>query len=242
LRELVARSGSDVHLTRGRTTDNADHIAPAVMEQLMRRYAGTRLGRQELEAELLTDFEGSLWRRTDLDSCHITEAPEMASIVVAIDPAMTGGAESDETGIVAAGRGKDGLYYVLADRSGRYAPDVWARQAVHLAEDIKADCIVAEINAGGDLVEEMLKQIAPRVPFKAVRAIRSKLDRALPIASLYEQGSVWHVGPMEKLEDQMARFAPELISEKSPDRVDALVWALTALSDMRRADPKIRSL
>ena len=240
IRELWQRK--DVFLTRGRTRDNVAHLAPRVLEQLTERYAGTRLGRQELDAELLQDTEGALWQRAQIDLCRVQQAPELKRVVVAIDPAMSSGSASDETGIVAAGRGVDGLIYVLADWSGRFTPEAWAGRAVALFRDLNAAVIVAEVNAGGELVERVLRQIAPQILFKPVRALRGKVERALPVAALYEQGRVRHVGSLAALEDQMCRFAPGAFAAGSPDRVDALVWAVTELSETARGEPRVRGV
>lgn len=242
LRDLFKRKSQDVYLTHGRTTDNAENLSPHIMHQLTERYGGTRLGRQELDAELLDDTEGALWKRERLDAARVATVPELRRVVVAIDPAMTSGATSDETGIVAAGRGADGLLYVLSDWSGRYAPDAWAERAIMLYTDMRAHMIVAEVNAGGDLVERVLRQKAPHILFKPVRALRNKVQRALPIAALYEQGRVRHVGNLDLLEDQMCKFTENRATAGSPDRVDALVWALTELSESARGEPKIRFL
>jgi phage terminase large subunit-like protein len=242
LRDLFRRSGDDVYLTHGRTADNAENLSPHVMRQLTERYGGTRLGRQELNAELLEDTEGALWNRNQLDRLRVETVPEMKRVIVAIDPALSHGAESDETGIVAAARGVDGMLYVLTDWSGRYAPDGWAERAIMLYNDMRAQMIVAEVNAGGELVEKILRQKAPQVLFKPVRALRNKVERALPIAALYEQGRVRHVGSLSLLEDQMCRFTSDGKMQSSPDRVDALVWALTELSETNRGEPRIRML
>ena len=241
IRDLFKRKVADMHLTKGRTMDNAEHLAPRVLEALTERYAGTRLGRQELEAELLDDTEGAFWNRAAIDASRVQTVPELKRIIVAIDPAMTSGSEADETGIVAAARGIDGLLYVLADWSGRYAPDAWGQRAVMLYQDMRAEMIVAEVNAGGELVEKILRQIAPHILFKPVRALRGKAERAMPVAALYEQGRVRHVGNLNLLEDQMCRFTGNN-NGASPDRVDALVWALTELSESARGEPKIRVL
>lgn len=239
IRDLFKRKTHDLHLTKGRTMDNAQHLSPRVLDALTERYAGTRLGRQELEAELLEDTEGAMWNRALIDANRVQTVPELKRVIVAIDPALSSGEDSDETGIIAAARGADGLLYVLSDWSGRYAPDAWAARAVMLYQDMRAQMIVAEVNAGGELVEKMLRQIAPQVLFKPVRALRGKAERAMPIAALYEQSRVRHVGSLALLEDQMCRFTGNAGS-KSPDRVDALVWALTELSESTRGEPRIR--
>lgn len=243
IRDLFRRQGADVLLTQGHTDENAENLAPGVLQQLHDRYDGTRLGRQELEAALLTDMDGALWQRSMFDRCRVLTVPEFRRVVVAIDPAMSSGENSDETGLIAAARGVDGLYYVLADWTLRASPDRWAQSAVMLYQDVRADMIVAEINAGGDLVERLLRQVAPAIQFKPVRALRDKAARALPIAALYEQGRVRHVGRLDLLEDQMCRFTGVGLSGgASPDRVDALVWALTELSDSARGEPRVRML
>ncbi len=242
IRELVAKAGGDVHLTHGRTMDNVEHLAPQVLKQLKDRYEGTRLGRQELDAELLDDTFGALWKREVIDANRAPCAPNLSRVVVAIDPAMSSGENSDETGIIAAGLGVDGLIYVLSDWSCRASPDGWAQRAILLYEDLSANMIIAEINAGGEMVERILRQKSPHVVFKAVHALRHKAERALPVAALYEQGRVRHVGTFGRLENQMCRFTPSGFDEGSPDRVDALVWAVTELSDTRRGEPRVKTL
>ena len=242
IRDLFKRRDRDVYLTHGRTADNVEHLSKHVLTQLTDRYAGTRLGRQELDAELLDDLEGAMWQRAQIDACRVQSAPALRRVIVAIDPALSSGAESDETGIVAAARGEDGLLYVLADWSGRFKPDRWAERAVTLYHEMQAQMIVAEVNAGGDLVERMLRQVAPQILFKPVRALRGKAERAMPVAALYEQGRVRHVGALSQLEDQMCRFTGTGDVSQSPDRVDALVWALSELSEAARGEPKIRIL
>lgn len=242
IRELAARRDQDVYLTSGRTDENAAHLAASAIAQLKERYGGTRLGRQELEAEILSDTDGALWASATIEGCRCSQAAELARIVVAVDPAMTGGAESDETGIVAAGLGVDGAFYVLQDWSCRAMPDVWAQRAVTLMREVGAGCLVAEVNAGGALVEQVVRQVDAGVRFKAVRAVHGKYVRALPIAALYEQGRVKHCGVMRALEDQMMAFTPERIASHSPDRVDALVWAITELAGGGMARPRIRGV
>jgi phage terminase large subunit-like protein len=242
LRDLFKRKDDDVLLTHGRTSDNAENLSPHVMRQLTERYGNTRLGRQELDAELLQDTEGALWNRAEIDALRVQTVPELRRIIVAVDPAISHNAASDETGIIAAARGVDGLLYVLSDWSGRYAPDAWAERAIMLYSDMRAQMIVAEVNAGGELVERILRQKAPHVLFKPVRALRNKVERALPVAALYEQARVRHVGALPLLEDQMCRFTADNKMPTSPDRVDALVWALTELSEVSRGEPKIRFL
>jgi phage terminase large subunit-like protein len=232
LRELIARAGKDVAVTRGSTYANRANLAPAFLDQIIRRYQGTRLGRQELDAELLDDVPGALWNRDQLDSCRLERRPELTRIVIAIDPAVSSGEDADETGIIVAGRDTDGHGYVLADTSGRYAPAEWARVAIAAYGVHQADRIVAEVNNGGEMVEATLRMVDPNTSFRAVRASRGKVARAEPIAALYEQRRIHHIGEFPQLEDQMCSFTSGFDRRSvgySPDRVDALVWALTDL-------------
>lgn len=221
--------------TRGRTYDNASNLAASFLKQVEERYGNTRLGRQELEGEILDDMPGALWNRDMLDGNRKPEAPDMERIIVAVDPAATSGEDADETGIVAVGvsRDEDGVQrgYVLADRSLRGTPDEWAKAAVSLYHELDADRIVAEKNQGGEMVEAVLRSADRNVPVTLVTATRGKRVRAEPIAALYEQGRVHHVGRFNNLEDQMCLFTAdgERHPGDSPDRVDALVWGLTSL-------------
>lgn len=243
IKSLAARAGVDVYLTRGSSEENRANLAPHVLDDLRARYAGTRFGRQELDAAIVEDVDGALWNHAQIDGARVNTAPlNLAQVVVAIDPAVTAHAKSDETGIVAAARGDDGAFYVLADSSGQMTPEAWARRALLLREQVDADLIVGEVNEGGDLIERMLRLVDPYVPFKAVRALKSKAARAFPIAALYEQGRVHHVGSHVLLEDQMCRFTSEGLREGSPDRVDALVWALTELQQSAGIAPRVRAM
>jgi predicted phage terminase large subunit-like protein len=221
-----------VVVTRGSTAENRKNLAPAFLDQIVRRYEGTRLGRQELEAEILEDVPGALWSHAIIDATRVAIAPQLTRIVVAIDPAAGSGEHSDETGIVVAGKNTDGHGYVLADLSGRYTPTEWARAAIAAYRAHSADRIVAEINNGGEMVEATIRIVDPTVSFAAVHASRGKVARAEPVAALYEQGRVHHLGALPRLEDQMCGFAHDFdraVAGYSPDRVDALVWALTEL-------------
>lgn len=226
VRNLLGRDG--VVVTHGSTFENAANLAPAALAQLKERYEGTRIGRQELYADVLDDVPGALWQRTQLDELRIKERPEMQRVVVAIDPAVTSGDDSDETGIMVCGRGVDGRGYVLADRTCRLSPDGWARRATAAYDTFEADRIIAEVNNGGDLVERVIRTVGGSYAYRAVRASRGKLTRAEPIAALYEQGKIHHVGGFAELEDQMCAYTPDGY-DGSPDRVDALVWALSDL-------------
>lgn len=226
IRELLQQDTTAV--TTGNTYENRDNLAPAFLEQIIRRYEGTRLGRQEIMGELLEDIPGALWERKRVDELRVKKPPELTRIVVAIDPAMTSGEDADETGIVVAGLGDDGDGYVLTDRTCRMSPAGWGNRAITALDEFTGDRIVAEVNNGGDMVEHTLRSIRRSVPYKAVHASRGKRARAEPIAALYEQGRIHHVGSHPDLEDQMCTYVPDGV-DYSPDRVDALVWALTDL-------------
>jgi phage terminase large subunit-like protein len=230
-------------ITRAATTANAAYLAPAFIAEMERRYAGTALGRQELLGEIVNEQSGSLWRRAWIEQARVRECPELRSIVVAVDPPVTATAKSDACGIIVAGLGVDGRAYIAADRSlqGR-EPQVWARAAVRAYHEFMADRVVAEVNQGGDLVVSILRQIDEAVAVRTVRATRGKWLRAEPVAALYAEGRVAHVGTHATLEEQMLAFGADGLSRgRSPDRVDALVWALTDLM-IDRAAPAIRQL
>ncbi|MGO8683979.1 MAG: DNA-packaging protein [Thermoleophilia bacterium] len=216
--------------TRGTTFDNLENLAPTFRAEILSQYEGTRLARQELYAEILEDVPGALWTLKQIEDLTVDAAPELARIVVAIDPAVSSKENSDETGIVAAGVDSRSWPhgYVLADVSGRYSPDGWARRAIALYHSLRADCIVAESNQGGDMVRSTLQTADDTVPVKLVVATHGKRVRAEPIAAMYEQGRVHHVGSLDVLDDQMAGWVPDMPGN-SPDRLDAMVWALTEL-------------
>lgn len=231
-------------ITRAATAANAAHLAPAFIAEMERRYAGTALGRQELLGEIVDEQSGSLWRRDWIEQARVAVCPELRNIVVAVDPPVTATARSDACGIVVAGIGADGRAYIAADRTlqGR-SPDVWARAAVRAYHEFMADRVVAEVNQGGDLVVSVLRQIDEAVAVRKVRATRGKWLRAEPVAALYAEGRVAHVGVHAILEEQMLAFGADGLSRgRSPDRVDALVWALTDLMIERTAQPGIRQL
>ena len=229
LKNLLSRETT--HITRGSTFDNRDNLAPSALVELQIRYAGTRLGRQELDGELLDDVDGALWSRDMIERTRIRpeEIPALIRIVVGIDPAVTSGENSDETGIVVAGISPDNQFYILQDLSTRTTPERWAQIAVTAYTQWKADRIIAETNNGGDLVEMVLRNVSPNVPVKKVTASRGKRVRAEPISALYEQNRVYHAGTFPKMEDQMCEWVPD--SNTSPDRMDAMVWAMSELSD-----------
>jgi phage terminase large subunit-like protein len=234
----------DCVVTRGRTFDNASNLAAPFLRQIQERYGGTRLGRQELEGEVLEDIPGALWQRSTIDETRRPVAPEeLDRIVVAIDPSVSSDEGSDETGIVCVGVAKDAdgfnRGYVLADRSLRGAPDDWARTAVALYREFEADRIVAEKNQGGEMVEAVIRAVDRNVPISLVHASRGKLIRAEPISALYEQGRVHHVGKFDELEDQMCTFSADFDRRNgSPDRMDALVWGLSFLFERMTARRK----
>ncbi len=233
IRTLIKQKTTVV--TRGSTYENRAFLASSYFEQVVSRYKGTRLGRQEIDAELLEDVPGALWQR---DLIKYKTPPilktdsgdlwDLQRVVVAIDPAVTSGEGADETGIVVAAKGKDGFYYILADRSARISPDGWAKRAVQAFRDFSADRIIGETNNGGEMIQLTLRTVDRNVPYKAVHASRGKQARAEPISALYEQGKVFHIEPFTDLEDQLCIWTPE--SGDSPDRLDALVWAMTELS------------
>ena len=237
IKEIV--NDKATHVTKGTTYDNKANLAPSFFSQIIKSYEGTRLGRQELNAEILDDNPNALFKRTDIDNYRVSEAPTLKRIVVAIDPAVTSNEDSDLTGIVVAGVGENQHAYVLDDKSLQASADVWARLAVKLYNEYEADRIVAEVNNGGDLVEMAIRTIGQSVSYKDVRATRGKTRRAEPIAALYEQGRVHHVGSFPQLEDEMCEFDP-VNYDKSPDRMDALVWALTELFNLVTQERKER--
>lgn len=224
-------------ITGGSTFDNAANLAPAALAQLREKYEGTRLGRQELNAELLDDVPGALWTRAMLDGPRVKAPPDLVRVVVAVDPSGTkGDGGGDDIGIVVAGKGVDGRCYVLADRSCNLSPDGWGRRAVAAYSEFRADRIVAERNFGGAMVEHVIRSIDPKVSYREVTASRGKVARAEPVAALYEQGKVSHVGAFAQLEDQLCQMTGSgFIGEGSPDRADAMVWAITEL--MLEAQP-----
>ena len=232
IRELLAREGHDVVVTRGSTYENRANLAPGFFDQVIRKYEGTRLGRQELNAELLDDTPGALWSHSIIDAARQAAAPALARIVVAIDPATTSGEDADETGIVVVGKDYQGHGYVLADASGKYQPIEWAKIAISAYRAHHADRIVAERNNGGDMVEATIRMVDQNAPVTTVWASRGKAMRAEPVSALYEQGRMHHIGAFPQLEDQMTNFTSDFDREAagySPDRLDALVWGVTEL-------------
>lgn len=223
IKELVSRE--DVIAVRGSTFDNKANLAPSFLKELEKRYAGTRLGRQELDAEILEDTPGALWSRNLIR--YVEAEPELRQVIVAVDPpASTSG---DECGIIVAGLDDHDNVYVLEDLSGGgMSPEQWAIRVIKAYRRWDADRVVAEVNQGGDMVEAVIRQVDPNVSYQSVRAKRGKFKRAEPAAALYEQGRVFHLCRSKNLEDQMCNFTAngEAVGYDSPDRVDALVWSI----------------
>ncbi|MGH1414847.1 MAG: DNA-packaging protein [Pelagimonas sp.] len=230
IKAIVAGKEGKVEISRGSTMDNAANLAGSFIRKVHARYAGTRLGRQELSAEILGDLPGALWSQADVDTYRVRSAPELRRVLVAVDPAVTNTDESDKHGIVAAGISEDQTGYILDDASQQGSPFEWAKAAIALYHKHNADAIVAEVNNGGDMVAHTIRTVAPNINVIEVRASRGKHIRAEPVAALYAQGRVRHVGQLPELETQMMQFTSEgYQGDDSPDRADALVWALTEL-------------
>lgn len=242
LRRLLA--DDKTILSKAKTSANAVNLAPGFLEAMNKHYGGSRLGRQELDGELIEDREDALWRRDSIERMVVDKAPDLKRIVVAIDPPATSHAKSDACGIIVAGIDEHEIAYVLNDKSKHgLTPMQWAIRSVELFYRYGADLIVAEVNQGGEMVTTVIGQADQTVPVKAVRASRGKYIRAEPVAALYERGLVRHVGALGKLEDEMCDFGLNgLSSGRSPDRLDALVWALTELMLKQVKDPKIRRM
>jgi len=235
LKEIMADKSTT--LTYGTTYDNRGNLAQAFYDKIIKKYENTRLGRQELMAEILDEVPGALWNRTQIEKLRLPALPKgvrLVRVVVAVDPAISTNEHSNETGIIVAAKGDNDHYYVMGDRSGIHTPEEWAREAVAQYDTHKADRVVGESNQGGDMVERTLRVIRQSLPITLVHASRGKVTRAEPVAALYEQGRVHHIGCFPQLEDQMCQFTPDFDRNKmgySPDRIDALVWAITFLSE-----------
>ena len=225
------------HVTRGSTYENLSNLASAFIDVIISRYEGTRLGRQELNAEILDDNPDALWTRQMIEDARISKVPNLLRIVVGVDPAVTSSDTSADTGIVVAAVDERGEYYVLGDYTIHATPKKWAQEIIAAYYKHSADRVIGEVNNGGELVEYTLRTIDPNVSYRSVRASRGKQTRAEPISALYEQGKVHHVGSFPALEDQMCDWVPG--EGSSPDRVDALVWALSELSKSRYGPQKL---
>jgi phage terminase large subunit-like protein len=225
LKEIMEAESTAV--VRGSSYENRANLSEKWIREVLDALKGTRLGRQEVEAEFLEDVEGALWSRLLLDKVRVAASPDLVQACVAVDPATTAGKESDETGIVAAGKDADGHGYLLRDLSGRMLPLKWAEVAVGAFHDLRADYIVAEVNQGGDMVETTIHTIDPGVPVRKIHAKRGKYTRAEPVSALYQQQRCHHVGLLPELEDEMCSYIPG--TKWSPSRLDAAVWAVTQL-------------
>jgi phage terminase large subunit-like protein len=237
-------AGKDTIVTRGSTFDNKAHLAKAFFQRITARYQGRTIGRQELFAEIVEETPGALWTRALIERQRIEPeaAPkEFAEIVVAVDPPARSGAKSDECGLIVAARAERGLFYVLADLTSQGdSPGQWGARVGAAFRGFKANRVVAEVNNGGDMVAEVLRQSEPNLPVRAVHATRGKFLRAEPIAAAYERGLVFHTGTFGKLEDQLCALTPDFDRRAagfSPDRADALVWALADLLGIGRGSP-----
>ena len=224
IKELI--KSKNVIVTRGSTYENRENLADAFFNAIIGKYEGTRLGRQELNAEILDDNPNALWNRKNIESNRVTKAPDLKRIIIGVDPNASNTEKSDEIGIIAAGIDNDGIGYILEDLSMLGSPKEWGTTAITGYYKYKADRIVAEINQGGNMVEFVLRSIDKNIPYKGVYASKGKYTRAEPISALYEQNKVKHVGTFPKLEDEMCEWEPGM---DSPNRMDALVWALTEL-------------
>lgn len=242
LKRLMANP--ETAISRARTIDNAANLSPAFVASITATYAGTRLGRQELDGEIIEDRADALWTRAMIETSRTRGAPPLERIVVAVDPPASSTKRADACGLVVAGRDEAGVIYVLAEESVQgLRPAEWAAKAVALFHRYEADALVVEVNQGGDMVGSVIGEVDPSVPITPVRATRGKYLRAEPVAALYEQGRVHHVGAFPALEDEMCDFGPGgLTSGRSPDRLDALVWAITDLALSRKGRPRVRAM
>jgi predicted phage terminase large subunit-like protein len=226
IKELVKDPTTIV--THGTSYENKDNLSATFFSHIIKKYENTRLGRQELNAEILEDVEGALWSMALVDKNRVIVHPDLRRVVVAVDPSTTANNDSDETGLIVVGVGVDGHVYVLEDQTGIMSPNQWGVLACRLYHKHGADRIVAEVNQGGDMVELIIKQADPNISYQAVHASRGKVTRAEPVVALYEQGKVHHVGQIPKLEDEMTTWDSKE-SIVSPGRIDALVWGVASL-------------
>jgi len=224
IKELFA--DEDTFVTTGSSYENIGNLAESFIKRVIKKYEGTRLGRQELYAEILGDVEGALWNAKDIERNRVDVAPSLSRVIVALDPSVTNKDTSDECGIVVAGKDKYGRAFILEDASGKMASKDWAAKAIELYHKYRADSVVAEVNNGGDLVATVINLIDHRVPVETVWASRDKYTRATPVAATYEQNRVCHVGLFSELETELTEWEP---GQPSPNRLDAVVWAVTDL-------------
>ncbi|CAO4843981.1 MAG: hypothetical protein CNLJKLNK_00315 [Holosporales bacterium] len=237
---IIKKLMDDPHtiVTRGTTFDNKENLSPVFINQIIQQFEATTLGAQELYGELLTQEAGALWQRSMIKYAQI-DSKKFKRVVVAVDPAATHHEQSDETGIVVAALTDDNIVFILDDVSGRFSPLDWGQRAVEAYRRYQADRLVAEVNKGGDMVERIVKSIDFQISYKSVRATRGKNIRAEPIAALYEQNRVFHIKPMRELEQQLCEYIPHK-THKSPDRLDALVWAVTELLLVCESNPILK--
>jgi phage terminase large subunit-like protein len=235
-----------VRVSHATTKDNASHLSRNFIETMEAEYGGTRLGRQELDGQLLTDVPGALWNYGMMDVAYVEAVPELSKIIVAIDPPVTSGARADSCGLIVAGlsgEGRAARVIILHDGTVQgLSPQGWAQKAVALYEEWNANYLLAEVNQGGEMVATILRSIDGHVPVKNVRASVGKTARAEPVAALYEQGKVLHAGRFKALEDELCLMGSDLMGRKSPDRADALVWAVTELLLKGRGEARIRRI
>ena len=241
LRRLIDKSGTIISSSSSR--ENILNLAPGFIEHIEDTYGGTRLGRQELEGELLEDREDGIWKRSQLERMRAKPKLPMRRIIIAVDPPATSKSTSAACGIIVAGHDAEGKCFVCADKTiTKATPLAWANRVVGAYHQFKADLVVAEVNQGGEMVETILRTIDPSIPVRSVHAQRSKWTRAEPVALLYEKERVFHAKPFSELEDQMCAFGPDGLAQGvSPDRVDALVWAITELELKRYPAPRVRT-
>lgn len=245
VRQILAESTTAI--TRGSMLANKRHLPKSFIDKIMKRYDGTRLGRQEIDGELIEDIEGALWPRHIIEQGRIGRAdlPEMVRILVGCDPTGSSAGKGDDTGIIVVGECEKGHYYVLGDYSMNGSPEQWGSKVVAAWREWGADRIIAEANFGGAMVASVIAAVDPSAPVKLVHASRGKVARAEPIAAIYEQGRAHHVGHFADLEDQMAGLVlggEYMGPGKSPDRADAMVWAITELSSRKPVAPRVREL
>jgi phage terminase large subunit-like protein len=243
---LIKRLLADpqVAVSRAATRANRFNLAPEFLRTVQEAYGGTRLGRQELEGEIVEESADALWTRAMIESCRVAAPPGLSRVVVAIDPPASSTQRADACGLIVAGIDSDGIGHVLEDATMTGArPNDWATRAVSLYQRHEADALVVEVNQGGEMASSVIREVDPSVPVTAVRATRGKYLRAEPVAALYAQGRVRHVGAFPALEDELCDFGPGgLSSGRSPDRLDALVWALTHLMLTPRTRPRVRGI
>jgi len=243
---LIKRLLTEPHVavSRAKTADNRFNLAAEFIRAVTDTYGGTRLGRQELDGEIVEDSPDALWARAMVEATREKVAPSLARVVVAVDPPASSSQRADRCGLVVAGIDRDGLGHVLEDATLSGArPQEWAEKAVALYRRHEADALVVEVNQGGEMVESIIRQVDAGVPVTSVRAMRGKYLRAEPVAALYAQGRVRHAGAFPELEDEMCSFGPGgLASGRSPDRLDALVWALTHLMLAPKGRPRVRGM